>query len=367
MKTVLTIIAFTFCVIANAQESIRNVNQADSLSIYLIKLKDNTSLSGKIIEKNDTEIVFFDITIGKVTIPLNKIAGITRHAGDLYCILTTNDDKTFTGMILAQNEKEVILRTESLGDLTISNTKIKDIKIVEKDEFVNGKYFFPNPHPTRYFFGPSAIPLNKGEGYFQNAWILANSVQIGLTDHFSIGGGMVVPFLFFITPKFGYKVSDYIHLGGGIIVASTISKEANFGVGAAYGSFTVGTFENNFTINAGWGAVKEVNNNYDPLTQTSTSSSAWKLSKRPMFTFSGMARIARKFAVISENWVFSTKDYEGYNQITNTNNYTRKYHTVLSAGFRFLGEKNSFDFGLAIPVIKESTIGIPYLDYVFKF
>ena len=86
-----------------------------------------------------------------------------------------------------------------------------------------------------------------------------------------------------------------------------------------------------------------------------------------MFTFSGMARIARKFAVISENWVFSTKDYEGYDSMTNTNRYNHKYHTVLSAGFRFLGEKNSFDFGLAVPVIKESTFGIPYLDYVFKF
>jgi len=367
MKAVLIITAIVLCSIANAQENSQNITQTDSLSIYIIRLNDNTSLSGKILERNGTEIVFYDITIGKVKIPLSKIASIMRHSGDLYCILTTNDDKTFTGLIVLQNEKEVILKTESLGDLTISNTKIKDIKIVEKDQIVNGKYFFQNPHPTRYFFGPSAIPLNKGEGYFQNAWILANSVQYGVTDHFSVGGGMVIPFLFFITPKFGYKVSDYIHVGGGLIIASTISRVANFGVGAAYGSLTLGTYENNLTINAGWGAVKEQNSVYNTLTQTYTSTSVWTLSKRPMFTFSGMARLARKFAVISENWVFSTKDYEGYNPITGTDAFTHKYHTVLSAGFRFLGEKNSFDFGLAIPVIKESTIGIPYLDYVFKF
>jgi hypothetical protein len=366
MKTVILIVALAFCTMANAQETSLNIPQSDSLSIYLIKLNDNTSLSGKIISRTISEIIFFDITIGKVTIPLTKIKSITSHTGDMYCILTTNDDKTFTGLLVSQNEKEVTLKTESLGELVISNTKIKEIKIVEKDEIVNGKYFFPNPHPTRYFFGPSAIPLKKGEGYFQNAWILANSVQLGVTDHFSIGGGMVIPILFFITPKFGYKVGDYLHLGGGLIIASTISKEANFGVGAAYGSVTLGTLENNFTINAGWGAVKEANSVYNSQTMTYDESSAWTLSNRPMFTFSGMARIARKFAVVSENWVFSTKD-EDYNAFTGKSTYTHAYHTVLSAGFRFLGERNSFDFGLAIPVIEDSTIGIPYLDYVFKF
>jgi hypothetical protein len=366
MKAVILIATLVFCTMANAQETTLNIPQSDSLSIYFIKLNDNTALSGKILERTSSEIIFYDITIGKVTIPLKKISSMIRLTGDMYCILTTNDDKIFSGLLVSQNEKEVTLKTESLGNLTISNTKIKDLKIVEKDQIVNGKYFFPNPHPTRYFFGPSAIPLNKGEGYFQNAWILANSVQYGVTDHFSVGGGMVIPFLFFITPKFGYKVADYVHVGGGLIIASTISKEANFGVGAAYGSVTLGTNENNFTINAGWGAVKEETSVYNSQTSTTDESSAWTLSKRPMFTFSGMARIARKFAVVSENWVFSTKD-ENYNSWTGLSTYTYKYHTVLSAGFRFLSEKNSFDFGLAVPVIEESTIGIPYLDYVFKF
>ena len=367
MKAVILIATLVFCTIANAQETTLNIPQSDSLSIYLIKLNDNTSLSGKIIGRTSSEIIFYDITIGKVTIPLKKISSITRHTGDMYCILTTNDDKTFTGLIISQNEKEVTLKTESLGDLVISDTKIKDIRIVEKDEIVNGKYFFPNPHPTRYFFGPSAIPLKKGEGYFQNAWILANSVQLGVTDHFSVGGGMVIPILFFITPKFGYKVADYVHVGGGLIIASTISKDAGFGVGAAYGSLTLGSNENNFTVNVGWGAVKESNSDYNTQTQTYSSSSAWTLSNRPMFTFSGMARIARKLAILTENWVFSTKDFLGYNSINNSTDYSHKYHTVLSGGFRFLGEKNSFDFGLAVPVIKESTVGIPYLDYVVKF
>lgn len=362
MKAILLIIAFAFCTIANAQETLQNITKTDTSSIYLIRLNDNTSLSGKILERNSKEIIFYDITIGKVTIPLNKIDNITRHSGNQYCILTTNDGKTFSGLIISQNDKEVTLKTESLGDLTIPNNRIKDIKIVEKEQIVNGKYFFPNPHPTRYFFGPTAIPLKKGEGYFQNAWVLSNSFQIGITDHFSMGGGMVIPILFFITPKIGYKVAENVHVGGGILVASTISKGLSFGLGVGYGSFSLGNEENNFTINAGWGAVKQENYN----SQTNTSTSAWKLSKKPMFSFAGMARIARKFALVSENWVFATKEYS-YTIYSSTPDYTNKYHSVLSGGFRFLGEKNSFDFGLAVPLLQDETFGIPYLDYVFKF
>ena len=358
MKTVILIVALAFCTMANAQETSLNIPQSDSLSIYLIKLNDNSSLSGKIIGRTSSEIIFYDITIGKVTVPLNKVKSITRHTGDLYCILTTNDDKTFTGLIVSQNEKEVTLKTESLGDLVISNAKIKDIKIVEKEEIINGKYFFPNPHPTRYFFGPSAIPLKKGEGYFQNVWVFANSVQIGITDHFSMGGGMVIPILFFVTPKFGYKVADYVHVGGGAIIASTISTSFSFGVAAAYGSVTLGNNENNFTLNLGWGAVNQENSN----STTGNSKASWELSKKPIVTYSGMVRIARKFALVSENWVFSTKDYENSSNSATIDQYSYNYHTVMSAGFRFLGEKSSFDFGLVVPIIKDNIFGIPYLD-----
>jgi hypothetical protein len=360
MKLIVFLTVIALCTVANAQEPVPNDTGKDTSSVYLIKLFDNSSLSGKILERNDDVIIFYDITVGKVTIPQNKIRSMKRFSGTPYCILTTNDGKTFSGQILSQNEIEVTIRTESLGDLTIANAKIKEIKLVEKEQIVGGQYYFPNPHPTRYFFGPSAIPLQKEEGYFQNAWILANSFQIGLNDHFSMGGGIVVPVLFFITPKVGYKVAENVHIGGGILVASTISKDMPFGVGAGYFSVTLGNNENNFTLNAGWGALKQ--ENYNNVTFTSTYD--WEFSKRPMFVFAGMARIARKFALLSENWVFSTR--ESSDSWPN-NNYTYKYHSVLSAGFRFLGERNSFDFGLAVPMIQDETIGIPYLDYVFKF
>ncbi|MFA6402799.1 MAG: hypothetical protein WCX31_14445 [Salinivirgaceae bacterium] len=358
MKAILLLTVLALCVVANGQKIIQEINSSDTLTNYIVRLNDETTLSGKILEKNTIEIIFYDITIGKVTIPLKSIAAITPLSSNQYCILTTNDGKVFTGMIISLNEIEVTFKTETLGDLTISKSKIRDIKIVEKEQIVNGKYFFPNPHPTRYFFGPSAIPLKKGEGYFQNAWILANSAQVGLSDNFSIGGGMVIPVLFFVTPKVGFKVAEKVHIGGGILFASTFSTVESFGMGVGYGSITLGSNENNFTLSAGWGMSKQENYNE----QTFTSTYSWEFAKRPIITFSGMVRIAPKMALVTENWVVSIPETD-----YNTNETTYPYYTIISAGFRFMKEKNSFDFGLALPIIDGETVGIPYVDYVFKF
>jgi hypothetical protein len=362
MKKLLIIAVFAFCAVLNAQEKLLETTVTDTSSTYMLKLLDNTSLTGKILERNSNEITFYDITIGKVTIPVLQISSFTRLTGNQMCILTTNDGKTFTGLLLSRNDKESVIKTESLGNLTISNSKIKDIKFIEKDQMYNGRYYFPNPHATRYFFGPSAVPLKKGEGYYQNAWIFANSVQMGVSDHFSMGGGIVIPVLFFITPKVGYKVNDNLYLGGGILAASTISSDIGFGIGVGYGTITIGSQENNFTVNAGWGAMKQQDyvldayNNYVPTRK-------WEFAKRPMFSISAMTRIAPKCALITENWFFATKDYTDYTYSKPVYNY----HAVITFGFRLMGEKNSFDLALAMPLVGSGTIGFPYLDYVYKF
>jgi len=366
MKSLFFILALVFCLAVNAQEVVTTNNPTDTSSTYLVKLIDNTSLTGKILERSATEILFQDITIGKVSIPTIKILKLTELTGEQLCILTTNDGKTFSGILVSQDENDVKLKTESLGLLTISNSKVRDIKLVEKEQIVDGRYYFTNPHPTRYFFGPSAIPLEKGEGYYQNAYIVANSVQVGVSDNFSMGGGVVIPLLFFITPKFGYKVGEKVYLGGGVLAATTISSDIPFGIAVAYGTVTIGNRENSFTINAGWGAMKEENYVYDPITYNGTSTTEWNMAKRPMFSISGMARIAPKLALITENWFFATKEYENVFPLY-TEDYEYRYQSVFTFGFRIMGEKNSFDLALAVPSIEGSTFGIPYLDYVFKF
>lgn len=362
-KPVLCFVFTLLSLILKAQQPAIDTMVTDTSSAYLIELIDKTVLSGKIVGNTGTSIIFNDVTIGKVNVPLSQIARITKLTGEQYGIITTSDNKKFTGLILSQDAKEVKLRTETLGDLSIPNDKIKELTLIEQKQIKEGKFYVSNPHPTRYFFGPTAIPLQKGEGYFQNSYVLANSVQYGTSDNFSVGGGFVIPLVFFITPKFGFKAGKFVYLGGGILAASTFAADANFGVGIGYGSITLGNTENNFTFSGGWGFLKE--EIYDP--QSTNFDTEWNTAKKPMFSLSAMLRVSPKLSLLTENWVFSTKEFEYGDYWEEEYDYTYKYRSVLSFGFRILGERNSFDFGVAVISIDGTAIGLPYLDYVFKF
>ncbi len=113
MKSLFFILALVFCLAVNAQEVVTTNNPTDTSSTYLVKLIDNTSLTGKILERSATEILFQDITIGKVSIPTIKILKLTELTGEQLCILTTNDGKTFSGILVSQDENDVKLKTRT--------------------------------------------------------------------------------------------------------------------------------------------------------------------------------------------------------------------------------------------------------------
>ncbi len=330
---------------------------------YSIEVKDQGTWITKIVERKANELVLEDLVLGKITLPKTIIKSETPIQEVLYVELGLINDRSIVGILQDFQITSIQLLTEKTGLLDISRSQIKRIQRIQKDQIQGDSYVFPNPHPTRYFFGPSAIPLKKGEKYFQNAYILANSMQIGLTDHLSIGGGVVIPFLFFVTPKIGFQVSPYVHVGGGLLLANSFINDLPLGLGVAYGSFTLGTREHNVTLNAGWGATKQ--NTYNAM--TSQSSSTWGMANKPMFTFSGMTRISKRCMLITENWLFSVNEntLDNMQQINGTKSSRAG---IISGGVRIMWNNTSLDAGILSPAGGgSSATGIPYLDYVIKF
>ncbi len=249
------------------------------------------------------------------------------------------DETEFVGKYLYRDSSIIVIKTNSIPKIEVPINKISSIDIIENLSIINGKYWFPNPNPTRYLFAPSAFNLKKGEGYYQNTYVTINSFNVGLTDNFSIGGGLelITLFtsstpLFFITPKVGFKVSDNLHLGGGIMLAG-VGTEGTAGM--VYGLSTFGSLDNNFTTGLGWGFVQG------------------KFSGRPFITISGVTRISRGIALVTENWFIPLDNYYG----------------VFSYGIRFFGEKISVDLAFLnnSDIAEGIAIGIPYFDFVVKF
>lgn len=257
------------------------------------------------------------------------------------------------GILKHQNDKSISVELPGTGLLTIPWESVQSVSRLSKSDLNR----WANPHPNRYFFGPSAIPLKKGDKYYQNAYFLLNSIQIGLNDHFSVGGGVLVPFALFLTPKIGYQVAPKLHLGGGVLFATSLIRDLNFGVGALYGSMTYGTQEHNLTMNLGLGAVKE-------NTGMGSSDYSWKFANKPMLTLSGMTRISKRVMLMSENWIFNVTSVN-YDDMGQYMNRESNYEGILSAGVRILGRKTAFDVGFLTPTGAQAAI--PYLAYNMRF
>jgi hypothetical protein len=250
------------------------------------------------------------------------------------------DGSIFIGNILQQDSVNIVLRTSSIPKIEIPVSKIKSIDEVDKSNFKDGSYWYPNPHATRYFYGPSAIGLKKGEGYYQNTYLVLNSFNVGITDNISIGGGLelISTFagkdpLFFITPKVSFKVAEKFHAGGGVLYARI--PEGFGSLGTVFATGTYGTTDNNITGSLGWGFVDS------------------EFSERPIITLSGMTRISKRAALVTENWLIPTDGYYG----------------LFSYGVRFFGEKIAVDLAFINnrDIAEAIMIGIPYVSFTVKF
>ena len=248
-------------------------------------------------------------------------------------VVKMNNGDEFRGKILSRDQNTVILETTN-GTLNLKSSNVRSINI----DSYNGKFRFPNSNETRYFFGPSAIPIKKGKGYYQNVLLTSNFVNYGLTKNFSFGGGVEFISLllrnpiWFLTPKVGFKVSERSHVGGGIIMAG-FSTEGTATVG--YGVYTFGSSESNLTIGAGYGLI------------------SGNFSNRPTIMLSGTHRVGNNLALLTENYFIP---------IGTSTNYTG----IL--GLRVLAPKNSFDFGLIFgPGISVIIPALPFIGYTRSF
>lgn len=260
-------------------------------------------------------------------------------------VIHTTDDNEFVGFIVSESKDLIVLRTESLGNVNIQRRIVRSIKPVAKNQIVHGQFWSENPHTTRYYFQSNGYGLRKGEGYYQNTWILFNQVSYGFTDNLTIGVGLVPLFLFgassspvWITPKVSIPVvKDQFNVGVGAFVGTIIGDDqSSGGFGLVYGNTTFGPREKNVTLGLGYGFAN----------------GEW--SQYPTFSVSGMSRAGKKFAFISENYFISA----GGETVA-----------LLSAGGRFIGRKVSIDAALIAPFTPEqgAFYALPWLGINVPF
>lgn len=261
-------------------------------------------------------------------------------------IIETKDGNQYIGLIINENDEQVQLETEEVGVLTILKKNISKRQLLGSAKVVAGKIWTENNQPTRYFWSPTGYGLKKGEGYYQNLWVLFNQVSFGLTDNFSIGLGLVPLFLFspdaaeyspiWITPKFSIPIKkDEFNLGVGLL-AGTAGFQDEGGFGIAYGVGTFGDRNSNLSFGIGYGYA----------------GGDW--ANRPVINIGAMIRTGPRGYLLTENYMFPGDETL----------------ILCSVGGRTITRSISLDYGLFLPLSgADGFIAFPWLglNVPFKF
>ncbi|MEX2565566.1 MAG: hypothetical protein WD431_06465 [Cyclobacteriaceae bacterium] len=258
-------------------------------------------------------------------------------------LVQTKDGNEYLGFIISEDDVKLTLKTQNIGEIVLYKSEIIQISSMDSGKLVNGQFWFSNPQATRYFWLPNGYALKKGEAYYQNVWLFFNQVSVGLTDNFSIGGGMVPLFLFagsstpvWITPKVSFPiVKDKLNIGAGVL-AGTVTGLDNGGFGLLYGLTTFGSRDRNLSIGLGWAYA------------------GGSIANVPTISVGGMIRTGPRGYFLTENYFIGAGG---------------ETFGILSAGGRRIIKRISLDYGLLLPVAPgfDTFFAMPWLGLTVPF
>lgn len=253
-------------------------------------------------------------------------------------VLSVNSGEEFVGTIISEDAREISIRLQSGKLLIIPTYTVKSIRKLSSSTLIKGKPVFANPHPSRYFYTPSAIPMDKGEVYIQTLYAVAYQVQFGVTENFSLGATTtIVGTPLALTAKYSVKIDDKNTIAfGGLAGIVGWGTRTNLGIG--FGAYTHGTKESNITIAGGYAWINEKNNGG---------------GNSPVMSLSGNQRLSKNLSLMGELWYLPEVG-------------------VFFGGpcFRlYNNKKSSFDLGIW-SVNASNSGGIPFIPvvgYTYKF
>lgn len=256
---------------------------------------------------------------------------------DIIQMIKLTDGSTLVGRITEVGDIDFKFQTD-MGEMTVPKVNVREIKEVPSSSIKEGQYWFPNPNRTRLYLGPSGRCLRQGEGYFTDVYLFFPGVAYGFTDNFSIGAGMSLfpgldadEQLFYLTPKVGVSTGEGLDVAMTALLVKIPDDELI--VGVLFGTATMGSDDHSFSLGVGYGFVED------------------ELADKPAVMIGGETRVARRVALVSENWVFPGVD-----------------KPLISYGVRFFDESLTADLAL-FNVLSDDAVfpGIPYVGFVWNF
>lgn len=315
-----------------------------------------------------------------------------------YVRLAMTDGTYKLGELISMDEDNIRVMTLRLGETNVPKYLVNGMIELDESQYVRlakseeSRTFDINPQSSRYFFAPSGLQLKKNDGYFQSN-VALNSVNMGLSDHLTIGGLISVvgaggSF------KIGTELSETVHISCGGIGFIDYYGELEKPMGLVFANVTWGTDDRNITVNIGTGSsvedgikvtnfqIDSVASGWDPdyyYTQYIITDYDQRNIRPLLLNVSGMSQIGENRWFITENYFIRnyqfTTPISGGNLIysylpsDNDNNNNNEGLVILSMGIRNLSKRSGWlwDYGIIGVMGDDFGFATPWLSATLAF
>lgn len=267
-------------------------------------------------------VICASLVHGQVTIN-NDTNVVVQH------VIIKNDGTEYTGIILSDDGREVLIQTTTIGKVYIPKSDIKSIVLLtDKSQVNNGVYVPTGPFTTRYSFTTNALPISKGENYAMLS-LYGPEVHFAVSDRFSLGvmatwiASPLVLALKYSIPTRNEKVNFSI----GTLAGTSGYLNMFRGFGALhFGNVTYGSRKSNMSFSAGYAYVQSgIKNKYgfpgpgiyyvESLNMPYNIPGQYFARNAPMvqgpiFSVAGITKVGAKASFVFDSMVgvFSTND-----------------------------------------------------------
>ena len=285
--------------------------------------------------------------------------------GDLLQI-TLQDQSSIKGKLIEKKGDDWVIETKSVGNVSLKRADIVHFEVLKTTQIGSFKQLAP---PT-YCLTHTAIPLEKGEGYYQASELVFHSVIYGFTKYLSVSAGFEIasyfdnnasrqkslPVLGYVSPRLSYCISPNFYLSTGILIGRDERGSFFNGVTNAlnvlYATATFGNRNSNLSFTYG--------HRLEKIPKVNPISSIFPPPDRQNMNFisvAGKIRLSESWTIISEAWSW-----------TSAFSFPSARTSLLGFGARYTARKFNVGFGILAPLFEDTldesipllTFGVPF-------
>jgi len=236
-----------------------------------------------------------EVSLGEVLQALRAAPQVPPQVqpADTLMELRLVDGSVLIGKVVEEDESRVVFETITGVRMEVPRDRIRSM-VPARGQLVDGHFWPQDPNRTRLLvLSPTGRTLPRGEGYLSAFWIFFPFVGYGVTDNFTFAAGTpvipeVIGRVIYLAPKLRLFSGPNVDVSAGVLALFATQELDEGSGGILYGVGTFGEQDRSFSAGIGWA-------------YTWGGGDPW-ISSEPLVMLGGEYRVGVRSKLLTENF-----------------------------------------------------------------